>query len=56
MKHLIPILQQTIGEYENVVIKNQDILKTDGDALIQSENDGNAVKVVANQKILSALA
>ena len=47
-KHLIPILQQTIGEYENVVIKNQDILKTDVDALIQSENDGNAVKVVAN--------
>ena len=47
-KHLIPILQQTIGEYENIVIKNQDILKTDVDALIQSENDGNAVKVVAN--------
>ena len=47
-KHLIPILQQTIGEYTNIVIKNQDILKTNVDAVIQSENDGNAVKVVAN--------
>lgn len=47
-KHLIPILQKTVGEYQNIEIRNQDILKTDIDALIEQENNGNPIKVVAN--------
>ena len=47
-KHLIPILKKTVGEYPNIDIRNQDILKTDIDALIEQENNGNSIKVVAN--------
>ena len=47
-KHLIPILQQTVGEYQNIEIRNQDILKTDIDEIIQNENDGKEIKIVAN--------
>ncbi len=47
-KHLIPILQQTVGEYQNIEIRNQDILKTDIDEIIQNENDGKDIKIVAN--------
>lgn len=47
-KHLIPILQKTVGEYQNIDIRNQDILKTDIDALIEQENYGKPIKVVAN--------
>lgn len=45
---LIPILSQTLGEYENVEILNQDILKTDIDTIIQEKNGGKPIKVVAN--------
>lgn len=45
---LIPILQQTLGAYENVDILNRDILKTDIDAIIQEKNGGHPIKVVAN--------
>ena len=45
---LIPILQQTLGDYDNITILNQDILKTDIDAIIQEKNDGRNIKVVAN--------
>ena len=44
-KHLIPILKKTVGEYPNIDIRNQDILKTDIDALIEQENNGNSIKV-----------
>lgn len=47
-KHLIPILEQTVGEYENVEIRNQDILKTNIDDIIENENNGKHIKVVAN--------
>lgn len=47
-KHLIPILQQTVGGYQNIEIRNQDILKTDVDEIIQKENDGKDIKIVAN--------
>lgn len=45
---LIPILSQTLGEYENIEILNQDILKTDIDTIIQEKNGGKPIKVVAN--------
>ncbi len=45
---LIPILADTLGAYENIKVINQDILKTDIDALINEECDGKPIKVVAN--------
>ncbi|MCQ4937364.1 16S rRNA (adenine(1518)-N(6)/adenine(1519)-N(6))-dimethyltransferase RsmA [Anaerotignum propionicum] len=47
-KTLIPILKQTLTGYENVAILNQDILKTDIDAIIAEKNNGRPIKVVAN--------
>lgn len=47
-KTLIPILKQTLTGYENVEILNQDILKTDIDAIIAEKNNGRPIKVVAN--------
>lgn len=45
---LIPILNETLAPYENVIVMNQDILKTDICALAQEYNGGKPVKVVAN--------
>lgn len=45
---LIPILRQTLEGYDNIEILNQDILKTNLDALIREKNNGQAIKVVAN--------
>ena len=45
---LIPILADTLGDYENIKVINQDILKTNIDALINEECDGKPIKVVAN--------
>lgn len=47
-KNLIPILQDTLAEYDNVTIINQDILKVDIKALAQEHNQGRPIKVVAN--------
>ncbi|MDR1017444.1 MAG: 16S rRNA (adenine(1518)-N(6)/adenine(1519)-N(6))-dimethyltransferase RsmA [Lachnospiraceae bacterium] len=48
-KSLIPILQDdTLKEFANVKIINQDILKVDLNELINRENDGKPVKIVAN--------
>ena len=46
--HLIPILQKTVGNYHNIEIRNEDILKTDIDDIIEKENDGKPIEVVAN--------
>lgn len=45
---LIPILKDTLKEYDNVNIIHGDVLKVDLAALIQEKNDGKPVKVVAN--------
>lgn len=45
---LIPILQDTLREYDNVKIINQDILKLDIRKLAEEENHGRPIKVVAN--------
>ncbi len=45
---LIPILEETLKEYENVTIIHGDILKVDIEGLVQEKNQGRPVKVVAN--------
>ncbi|MFT4144984.1 MAG: 16S rRNA (adenine(1518)-N(6)/adenine(1519)-N(6))-dimethyltransferase RsmA [Mobilitalea sp.] len=45
---LIPILEDTLSEYDNVTIINNDILKLDINALVQERNQGRPIKVVAN--------
>ncbi|MBO5165207.1 MAG: 16S rRNA (adenine(1518)-N(6)/adenine(1519)-N(6))-dimethyltransferase RsmA [Lachnospiraceae bacterium] len=47
-KNLIPILEDTLSEYENVTIINDDILKVDLNRIVEEKNQGKPVKVVAN--------
>lgn len=47
-KKLIPILEDTLKEYDNVIIINEDILKFDINQLVQEKNQGKPIKVVAN--------
>lgn len=46
--NLIPILEDTLGEYSNVEIINGDILKVDIGELAREKNGGRPIKVVAN--------
>ena len=46
--NLIPILQDTLSEYDNVKVINEDILKVDINALANEYNNGKPIKVVAN--------
>lgn len=47
-KMLIPILEDTLSEYDNVTVINNDILKLDLNALVAERNNGRPIKVVAN--------
>lgn len=47
-KNLIPILGETLSEYDNVTIINDDILKVDINRIVEEENGGRPLKVVAN--------
>ncbi len=48
-KALIPILENdTLAPYDNVRVINEDILKLDINKLVEEENDGKPIKVVAN--------
>lgn len=47
-KSLIPILQDTLSEYDNVTIISNDILKVDIAKLAEERNQGKPIKVVAN--------
>jgi dimethyladenosine transferase len=47
-KNLIPILEETLKDYDNKIIINQDILKTDISDLSLKYNNGKPIKVVAN--------
>ena len=47
-KTLIPILQETLADYDNVTLINEDILKVDIGALVEEKNGGRPIKVVAN--------
>ena len=46
--NLIPILKETLADYDNVTVIHADILKTDINELTQKFNGGRAIKVVAN--------
>ena len=45
---LIPVLADTLSEYDNVTVIHQDILKVDIRALAEEKNGGKPIKVVAN--------
>ena len=47
-KNLIPILEDTLSEYDNVTVINDDILKVDINKIVQEKNGGKPIKVVAN--------
>lgn len=47
-RNLIPILKETLADYENVEIINEDILKVDIKQLTEKYNGGRPIKVVAN--------
>ncbi len=47
-KALIPILEDTLSEYENVTVINEDILKLDINRIVREKNQGRPIKVVAN--------
>ncbi len=47
-KNLIPILEDTLSEYDNVTVINQDILKVDINQIARERNNGKPIKVVAN--------
>lgn len=46
--HLIPILEDTLSEYDNVTILHDDILKVNITHLASQYNGGRPIKVVAN--------
>lgn len=47
-KALIPILEETLSDFNNVTIINQDILKVDIGQIVEEKNGGRPVKVAAN--------
>ncbi|HIW22072.1 MAG TPA: 16S rRNA (adenine(1518)-N(6)/adenine(1519)-N(6))-dimethyltransferase RsmA [Candidatus Dorea intestinavium] len=47
-KTLIPILEDTLQEFDNVEVINEDVLKLDLKELVEKENAGKPVKIVAN--------
>lgn len=47
-RSLIPILQDTLKDWKNIQIINEDILKVDIGKLVKEKNQGKPIKVVAN--------
>nr|WP_300325198.1 16S rRNA (adenine(1518)-N(6)/adenine(1519)-N(6))-dimethyltransferase RsmA [uncultured Anaerostipes sp.] len=47
-RNLIPILSETLSDYDNVEILNADILKIDLRKTVEEKNQGKPIKVVAN--------
>jgi 16S rRNA (adenine1518-N6/adenine1519-N6)-dimethyltransferase len=47
-RSLIPILEDTLSDYDNVTVINDDILKVDIQKLCDEYNDSRPIKVVAN--------
>lgn len=46
--NLLPILTETLKDYSNVTVINEDILKVDMNSLVEEYNNGRPIKVVAN--------
>ena len=47
-KRLLPVLEETLGEYDNLKVVNADVLETDLHKLIEEELSGMEVVVCAN--------
>lgn len=47
-RNLIPILKETLADYDNVTVINEDILRVDIKELAEEYNGGKPIKVVAN--------
>ena len=47
-RNLISILEDTLSEYDNITVINDDILKVDINQIVQEKNAGKPIKVVAN--------
>ena len=47
-RNLLPILQETLADYNNVKVIHADVLSLDLEKLVQEENGGRPIKVVAN--------
>ena len=47
-KTLIPVLSDIFAEYDNLEIRNEDILKTDIRRIAEEKNGGSPIKIVAN--------
>ena len=47
-KRLLPVLEETLGEYENVKVINEDVMKLDLNKLIEEEFEEMNVCVCAN--------
>ena len=47
-KGLIPVLDKTLAEFDNVTVINADIMETDIQALVDEYSDGMPVSVCAN--------
>ncbi len=47
-KSLIPVLADTLSEYNNVTVINNDVLKVDIAEIVEKYNSGRPIKVVAN--------
>lgn len=47
-KTLIPVLADTLSEYDNITVINEDVLKVDIEEIVVKYNEGRPIKVVAN--------
>jgi 16S rRNA (adenine1518-N6/adenine1519-N6)-dimethyltransferase len=47
-RNLLPILEETLQAYENVSVIHADVLSLDLNQLVQEQNNGRPIKVVAN--------
>lgn len=47
-KTLIPILEETLSDFPNIEVVNQDILKVDVQELVEEKLNGGPVKLIAN--------
>lgn len=45
---LVPVLEETLSDYRNVTVINEDVLKIDIAEMVQHYNGGKPIKVVAN--------
>lgn len=47
-RNLLPVLEETLSGFDNAEVLSADILKTDIRKIAEEENEGRAIKVVAN--------